>query len=308
MTTEGSTRPESSGGLRTVGADLQIDSWISALGRMSPSHPDMARILHVVERLQDQPYRSHALFSGEPGTGKEGLARLLHRLMHPVMHPEAAPQIALHLVGCPPDEIGERLHRAWEQARGGSLIIDELLALPATVQRQLHESLSDQRLADAKSVVVLAQTDGDLMRAMAAGALRHDLLYKLGRIVLAVPPLRERPADMAHAALWTANRVLKSRGFGKVAELLDETRPPLPISEPEIRSVLQVMPTALEALSRHPRGWPGNFRELEAVMERAILLYSDGEVLRDTDVVRAINDTPAPLPELTAKPAPVQNP
>jgi DNA-binding NtrC family response regulator len=303
MTTEGSTRPESSSGpgLRAAGADLQIDpvsSWISALGRMSPSHPDMARILHVVERLQDQPYRSHALFFGEPGTGKEGLARLLHRLMHP----EGGAQVSLHLVGCPPEEIEERLRKAWEQARGGSLIIDEILALPATVQRQLHANLSEQRLADPGAVAVLAQTDGDPMRAVSAGALRHDLLYKLGRIVLAVPPLRERPADMAHAALWTANRVLKSRGLPKVAELLDETRPAVPVSEPEIRSVLQVTAAALDALSRHPRGWPGNFRELEAVMERAILLYSDGEVLRDADIVRSINDTPAPLPELTAKP------
>lgn len=296
MTTEGFTRPETSAALRSVGADLQIDTWISALGRMSPSHPDMARILHVVERLQDQPYRSHALFLGEPGTGKEGLARLLHRLMHP----EGGPQISLHLVGCPAEQIAQQLAKAWDQARGGSLILDELLALPATVQRQLHESLSEQRLADPRSVVVLAQTDGDPMRAVSAAALRHDLLYKLGRIVLAVPPLRERPADMAHAALWTANRILKNRGLTKVAELLDETRPQMPISEPEIRSILQVTSTALEALSRHPRGWPGNFRELEAVMERAILLYCDGEVLRDTDVVRAINDTPAPLPELTA--------
>jgi DNA-binding NtrC family response regulator len=285
MTTEGSARP------LALGADLQIDSWISALGRMSPSHPDMARILHVVERLQDAPYRSHALFFGEPGTGKEGLARLIHRLMHP----EGGPQIALHLVGCPESEIGQRLDEAWEKARGGSLIIDELLALPATVQRQLQDDLSDQRLGDGRSVVVLAQSDGDLMRAVSAGALRHDLLYKLGRIVLAVPPLRERPADMAQAALWMANRVLRNRGLAKVAELLDETRPALPISEPEVRSILQITPAALEALARHPRGWPGNFRELEAVIERAILLYSDGEVLRDLDVVRSLADTPAPL-------------
>lgn len=304
MTTEGSTRLETSFGAKAGGTDLQIDSWISALGRMSPSHPDMARILHVVERLQDQPYRSHALFFGEPGTGKEGLARLLHRLMHP----EGAPQISLHLLGCPTEQIGERLAKAWERARGGSLILDELLSLPATVQRQLHESLSELKLSDAKSVVVLAQTDGDPMRAVAAGALRHDLLYKIGRIVLAVPPLRERPADMAHAALWMANRILKSRGLAKVAELLDETRPQMPISEPEIRSILHVSPTALEALSRHPRGWPGNFRELEAVMERAILLYSDGELLRDSDIVRAINDTPAPQPELLSNPNPAQNP
>ena len=251
----------------------------------------MARILHVVERLQDAPYRSHALFFGEPGTGKEGLARLVHRLMHP----DGGPQVSLRLVGCPVSEIGQRLHEAWEQARGGSLILDELLALPAAVQRQLHDDLSDQKLGDEQAVVVLAQSDGDLMRAVDEGALRHDLLYKLGRIVLAVPPLRERPADMAQAALWMANRVLKNRGLKKIAELLDETRPQMPSSAPEVRAILHITPAALEALSRHPRGWPGNFRELEAVIERAILLYSDGKLLRDIDVVRSLADTPAPL-------------
>jgi DNA-binding NtrC family response regulator len=293
MTTEGAIRPAS---IRSGAASpaelpsLEIDSWISALGRMSPSHPDMARILHVVERLQDRPYRSHGVLFGEPGTGKEGLARLFHRLMHP----DGAPHVSLQLVGCARDEIGPRLAEAWAKAHGGSLLIDEVLALPATAQRDLQSWLSEQRLGDAHSVVVLAQTDGDLCGAVSAGALRHDLLYKLSRLVIAVPPLRERPSDMTHAALWMANRVLKSRGLPKVAEVYEPSRPALPVSEPEIRSIFHIAPAALEALARHPRGWPGNFRELEAVIERAILLYSDGELLREADVARAIADTPAP--------------
>ncbi len=286
--------------------ELQIDTWISALGRMSSSHPDMGRILHVVERLQDRPYRSHALLYGAPGTGKDGLAKLLHRLMH--QNPDKSPCERLSLGGRSHAEMAAELFGpgasgkggAWERARGGSLILDELLVLPAELQRRLHEALSQQRFTDPAAVVVIAQTDGNLHDAVDKGTLRHDLAYKLGRIVLAVPPLRERAADLSHAALWIANRVLRSRGIARSAEVCDLAAETAEAGAPSSASaaakdagVYLVAPEALEALHRHPQGWPGNFRELEAVLERAILLYSDGEMLAEADVERSILDSPS---------------
>lgn len=294
---------------------VELDVWISALGRMSAAHPDMARILHVVDRLQDRPYRSHVLLCGEPGTGKEGLAKLLHRMMHPSGGPcervslmgRTPGQIFADLFGDAAAEPGKPAGGAFARARGGTLILDEILALPADAQRRLHELLSATRWIErpAEAVVIMALSDGDVGQAVQSGALRHDLAFKLGRILITVPPLRERPEDLSHAALWTANRILRSRGIQRGAELIEVTSPgdstevAAVTADPEsgVPEPYRVTSRAVAALGRYPRSsagarsWPGNFRELEAVLERAILLYSDGEVLREADVERALADS-----------------
>jgi DNA-binding NtrC family response regulator len=340
---------------------------------MSPSHPDVARILHVVDRLQDRPNRSHALIYGEPGTGKDGLGQLLHRLMHPDGGPcvrvqvlgRAAADVESELFGSAPSSVFNP-GGAFGRARGGSLLIDEILALPPSCQRRLQELLSAQKWLyepkpksadesggkpealgdwadpDAASrsgafrapevplseryvpsrrqllsrrltqesqerpaVVVIALSDGNISEAVRSGELRHDLAYKIGRIVLKVPPLRERPDDLNQAALWTANRLLRSRGILRVAELgqlggAPPSSPPAATSDAAASAsdsypglnvpAYSITAEALEALHAHRGGWPGNFRELEAVLERAILLYSDGDSLRGHDVHRALAD------------------
>ena len=176
------------------------------------------------------------------------------------------------------------------RTQGGSLILDELLALPLDVQRHLNDKLSEQRLGregqgGAKDgVTLIALTDGDAPAAVAEGRLRHDLWYRLQRLVLHVPPLRERPEDITHTALWVANRVLRSRGLGRPAELLEASDRPAPLSSDSYC----VHASAVAVLRKH--SWPGNFRELEAVMERAILLYSNGNELCEADVRAAIAD------------------
>lgn len=287
--------------------ELHLNAWIAALGRMSANHPAVARLLRIIDRLQDRPFRTHVVIYGEPGTGKEGLARLIHRLMHP----DGAPLERTSLTGCTADEMLKQLFGpdtyrssdgslygvrsgALSRAQGGSLVIDELLALPLDVQRHLNDKLSEQREGKshhANGVTLIAITDGDAPTAVAAGRLRHDLWYRLQRLVLHVPPLRERPDDIAHTALWVANRVLRSHGLGRPAELMESADHPAPLSPDAYR----VHASALTALRQH--SWPGNFRELEAVLERAILLYSSGDELRDDDVKAALADGwPQPAP------------
>lgn len=278
------------------GGELQLSTWISAFGRMSDAHPDMARILRVIERLQDQPFRTHVVIYGEPGTGKEGLAKLLHRLMHP----SGAPHVRATLTGCTSEEMlkqffGPDTYKSGDgavcsrhedgllsKAHGGSLLLDELLAMPLDVQRSLHEHLHEHRPGQETGVTIIGLTDGNLPQAVRAGQFRHDFAYRLMRLVLHVPPLRERPQDISHSTLWICNRILRSFDDERPAELSD------PDNRDGSSSAFLVEEETLSLLKRHD--WPGNFRELEAVIERAIMLYSNRERLRVEDVESALGD------------------
>jgi hypothetical protein len=98
--------------------------WIGALIRMTSSHPAMTQILNVIERLQglqdDQPFRTNALLLGEPGTGKEGLARALHHLMVP-----GTPLVRLDLVGHSDEEALEVARSVATDADGGMLLVED---------------------------------------------------------------------------------------------------------------------------------------------------------------------------------------
>jgi DNA-binding NtrC family response regulator len=255
--------------------------WIGALIRVSSTHAAMTRILDVIERLQDHPYRSNFLLVGEPGTGKDGLARALHQLVAP-----GAPLVRLDVAGFPEEAAlaafsgsGARPGAA-EQADRGTLLIEELLGLPPRVQEALLRVLKAgrcRRLGHARDVArrlavnAIALSDGDVERAVNDGRLRHDLYYRLARIVLWLPPLRERPDDIEPAAVWMGNRILSAARVPLDLRTSEDLRR---ASEQERRRAIELEPSALEALRAHP--WPGNFRELETTLERALLLYRQG--------------------------------
>jgi DNA-binding NtrC family response regulator len=271
--------------------------WIGALIRMTSSHPAMTRILNVVEGLQDRPFRTNALLLGEPGTGKEGLARALHHLMAP-----GTPLVRVDLVGYSDEEAlavlsgeGKGEYAAAEISDGAVLLIEEAAGLSLRVQtallRLLKTGAGDKVGSSGKvpksstrfQVNAIAMSDRDLAAEVAAGRFRHDLYFALARITLDLPPLRERMQDLAPAAVWIGNRVLRSAG--RDYELMTAEEFARASSE-DRAAAIELRADAIEALQRY--SWPGNFRELEAVLERALMLYRKGQSIGAAEIDAAL--------------------
>ena len=271
---------------------------LDGLKRLESPHPSVRYIVEVVDHLQPHPYTTNVLIGGEPGTGKDGLAHTLHDLMHP----ETAPIVSLSAAGHDSDELARELFGAGAQVKGerpaegavgqadgGTLVIDEVIGLSPSLQRRLLELVKTGRYhregeerERRAQLCVIALTDGNLLAEVTAGRFRHDLYHKLARLHLVLPPLRERPEDVPAAVVWMANRVLGDRGRRANVEL-----EPAP-GEPAKNGAITFGRDAIETLRL--QRWAGNFRELEIVVERALLLYSDGKRVTSADVSRALAD------------------
>jgi DNA-binding NtrC family response regulator len=287
-------QPASLGEL-TTGHDVKGS--VEGLKRLASPHPSVRHVVDVVEHLQARPYATNVLIGGEPGTGKEGLAHTLHELMHPEGDAPLVTvstsgrdeaELAAELFGAAPRMRGERpTDGAVAEADGGTLVLDEVIGLSPLLQRRLLEVVKKgryhregeerERLVQLNVIVI---TDGNLTAEVAAGRFRHDLYHKLARLDMVLPPIRERQEDIPAATVWMANRVLLDRGRPAKVELEGD-------GAVEAGAVL-IKRNAIDALRQHR--WPGNFRELEIVVERALLLYSDGKQVTATDVQKAFAD------------------
>ncbi len=218
--------------------------------------------------------RSNAtvLIVGETGSGKEWVASEIHRGSPRVAGPyvklncAAFPETLLeselfgHEKGAFTGADRRRVGRI-ESARGGTIFLDELGEMPASMQAKLLRVLEDHvitRLGGNEEVKVdvrfIAATHRDLEREVAQGRFRQDLYFRLATITLKVPPLRERPRDLlALAELFTSSAAASS-------------------SKLHVRLHARF----LAALRRYP--WPGNVRELKNVIERAVILAETGEL------------------------------
>ncbi len=212
------------------------------------------------------------LVTGEPGTGKELVARELHRCSK-----RSGPFVPVNCAGIPATLLEAELFgvargaftgadrdRAGlvEAAEGGTLFLDEVGELPLELQGKLLRLLQGRevrRVGATRSRTVdvrfVAATNRDLGAAVAAGAFRPDLYYRLAVAVVTVPPLRERPEDVEVLARLFAERF---------AATLD-------------RPGVRLAPAAIEVLRRG--AWPGNARELESAIARAMADARPGEVL-----------------------------
>ncbi|HAO92496.1 MAG: histidine kinase [Deltaproteobacteria bacterium GWB2_55_19] len=232
---------------------------------------NMLSILGLVRKVAD--YTTSVLILGESGTGKELVARAIHyggqRAQKPfvTVNCGAIPGALLeselfgHVKGAFTDA-----HRTktglFQEANGGTIFLDEVGELPMELQVKLLRVLQEgeiRKVGDTKSAKVdarvVAATIKDLKDEIRKGAFREDLYYRLNVIEIKLPTLRERPFDIPGLAARFVEKY--SRKFGK---------PPKRVSE-----------EALAILAGY--AWPGNIRELENVIERAM-------ILEETDTIR----------------------
>ncbi|MBZ4400174.1 sigma-54 dependent transcriptional regulator [Myxococcus sp. MISCRS1] len=217
------------------------------------------------------------LVRGESGTGKELIARMLHQQSprkdgpFVVVHCAALAETLLeselfgHERGAFTGAVKRKLGR-FELADGGTLFLDEIGEIPHAVQTKLLRVLQEkeiQRVGGEETlkvdVRVVSATHRDLQAEVKAGRFREDLYYRLHIVPLVLPPLRERPEDIAALARhFVAKHAVRVN-----------------------RRVTGLDEGALRALARH--AWPGNVRELENVVEQA-LVFAEGEVLTAQDL------------------------
>lgn len=238
----------------------------------------------VVERIA--PSDATVLLSGETGSGKTELARAIHRRSGRADKPLVEVTCTAIAEGLFESEVFGHVRGAFtgavrdrpgkfELAEGGTLFLDEIGELSPTAQAKLLRFLEDrviERVGDNKAVRldvrVIAATNRDLAAMMKEGGFREDLYYRLNVFECVVPPLRERPEDIAPLAAKLLHRAAAKYG----------PPPVLP------QSVLQ-------ALLRY--AWPGNVRELRNVMERVALLAAGREVTL-ADLPPALVDSSTP--------------
>ncbi len=235
----------------------------------------MRPILQVMERIA--PSDANVLITGEHGTGKEVVARWLHaasrRADKPLVIvnagglPEGVFESELfgHVKGAFTDAKTDRIGR-FEMASGGTLFLDEIANIGMAQQARLLRVLQTGELERVGSSVtrrvdvrVLAATNANLQAEVAAGRFREDLLFRLNTIEIRLPGLRERRDDI---------RALAGHFLGRYGQRYQ--RPRTGFSD-----------EALQALLRYD--WPGNIRELDHAIERAVLL-SQGERIEVWDL------------------------
>ena len=230
----------------------------------------IAEVFDTIRKIADSP--STAMITGESGTGKELVARAIHfnslRRDKPFVSvncgaiPEGLMESELfgHVRGAFTGAVANKVG-LFSAGESGTLFLDEITEIPPLLQVKLLRAIQTReirRVGDTKDlktdVRLIAASNRDLEGAVQEGILREDLFYRLNVIPIQLPPLRERREDIP---LLVAHFLQK---FGK--ELGKDIR--------------GVTPEAMAVLERHH--WPGNIRELENVLERAMVLGA-GEML-----------------------------
>jgi DNA-binding NtrC family response regulator len=255
------------GQVRRLEEDLASQSAFPGIVGRSEALRAALRLLARVSALD-----TTVLLLGESGTGKELVARNLHE-----QSPRAGgPFVALNC-GAIPATLAEaelfgyergaftdaRDSRAgkFEHADGGTLFLDEIGELPAETQTKLLRVLQERevtRLGGRKPVPVdvriVAATNRDLHQAVDQGRFRSDLFYRINAFAIELPPLRDRAGDVPLLTRYLLERISQRLGL----------------------AVPKVSPAAMAQLESHT--WPGNIRELENVLQRAVIM-TDGGVI-----------------------------
>lgn len=255
---------------------------LSAINTLLGSSAIMQEIRAKIEKLSRNQAPVH--IRGESGVGKELVARLIHQ-----QGPRAAmPFVAINC-GAIPQELMESEffgHKKgsftgavqdkkglFQAANGGTLFLDEVAELPLTLQVKLLRAIQEKKVRPvgeqqeiAVDVRLLSATHKDLAEMVRSDTFRQDLFYRINVIELIVPPLRVRVEDIAQMTEHLLTKLAQANG----------------ISKPKISK------SAITALEKY--SFPGNVRELENILERALALY-DGNIIDEQDLNLPIHST-----------------
>jgi two-component system, NtrC family, response regulator AtoC len=245
--------------------------------------PGITELYSILERVADTP--TTVLITGESGTGKELVARALHE--HSARRDK--PFIKVNCAAIPKELIESELFGyergaftgavaskpgRFELASGGTLFLDEIGEIPIEMQVKLLRALQEsefERVGGIKTIRVdvrlVAATNRDLKKLIGAGTFREDLFYRLNVVPMRLPALRERSSDIP---------LLVEHFVRKFNERLK-------------KQVVGVEDDAMQVLTAY--AWPGNIRELENVVERAIL-FCDAQKVRLEDVPPEVRGGP----------------
>jgi two-component system, NtrC family, response regulator AtoC len=243
------------------------------IGKSGP----MTRLFQLLETVA--PTNSTILITGETGTGKEVVARAIHhngpRKLHRfvALNCSAIPETLLeaelfgHVRGAFTGAVGSRQGR-FEQAHKGTLFLDEVGTMSTGLQMKLLRALQErefERVGDSHTtkvdVRVIAATNSDLGRMVAEGQFREDLFYRLNVIPVQLPPLRERKDDIP----------LLVQHFLDTFRAAAERAEPVTVSQEAMRRLMAFH-------------WPGNVRQLENAIERAVAFGAGRSQIEVTDL------------------------
>ncbi|MDF1680060.1 sigma-54 dependent transcriptional regulator [Ponticaulis sp.] len=259
---------------------------------MIVSDPAMQRVIQLADQIAGS--EASVLITGESGVGKEVMARYVHKQSRRASKPfisvncAAIPENLLeselfgHEKGAFTGAVTRRIGK-FEEADGGTLLLDEISEMDARLQAKLLRAIQEReidRVGGSKPIKVniriLATSNRNLADAVKEGIFREDLLYRLNVVNLRIPPLRERKLDAVELANYFVEKYAAANGLpGK--QLSDEAR---------------------ECVQAHD--WPGNVRELENAMHRAVLLsvgdVIGAEAIRSPDGLEPVAASSHPMP------------
>lgn len=238
---------------------------MSMLAALIGSSTVIRHVQHLIERVAEND--SPVLITGEPGTGKESLARNVHEKSNRASGPfvpvkcgsMADEALQRELLG----EVSEGQFRpgCLDVARGGTLYLDEIVKLSSPLQARLVALLQEKKFipfggteARQADVRIICSTGIQIDQAVREGKFREDLYYRLASCAVYVPPLRERREDIGTLVEHFINKHSKSKA----------------------KRIMGISPDAMSALLQH--SWNHNIKELESLVERIVVLKNGGMI------------------------------